>query len=138
MIFVSIFFFSSCSKNEIEMFECIWAFVNVFCIINRYFEYGIQIRCIWLYIGTCLKICLNICSKNVPEVWTILVRNICGDLFGIFGTKWSPYVAEASLGRGITSLKHPSEGCCFEKLELFSLMSMWKLEILENLKVGNS
>ena len=25
-------------------------------------------------------------SKNVPEVWTIFVRNIWGDIFGIFGT----------------------------------------------------
>ena len=34
--------------------------------------------------------------KNVLEVWTIFVRNILGNIFGIWGPKWSPYVAEVS------------------------------------------
>ena len=35
-------------------------------------------------------------KKNDPEVWTIFVRDILGDIFGMFAPKWSSYVAEAS------------------------------------------
>ena len=36
-------------------------------------------------------------SKNVPEMWTILVLMICLIFWGIVGPKWSPYVAEVLL-----------------------------------------
>ena len=39
-------------------------------------------------------------SENVPELWTIFVLTIFFRLFGILGPKWSPYVAEASIGSG--------------------------------------
>ena len=41
--------------------------------------------------------CFRFFSKNVPEVWTVFVRNIWGGFVWDF---WSPYVAEASRGRG--------------------------------------
>ena len=96
-------------SNIFQIFESILAFVGLFCIIDCYFEYRIRIRCIWLYMGTWFKniFCdfLNsfffFFSKNVPEVWTIFVLRMFLICLVIFGPKWSPYVAEASLGKGV-------------------------------------
>ena len=59
---------------------------------------------VWKHFLTCFQK-----IKNVPEVWTTFVLTISFEIFGIFDPKWSPYVAEASFGRGTTSLKHPSK-----------------------------
>ena len=91
-------------STHFSKFRKYFDIVGIFCIINRYFEYRIRIRCIWLYMGTWFKIVFwqlfKTNPKHVPEVWTIFVLTICLRLFGIWGPKWSPYVAEASLGRG--------------------------------------
>ena len=74
-----------------EMFESIlvFSFILYYKLIFR----------IWysdsVSFSVYMKLIKCIFSKNVPEVWTIFVRNI----FGIWGPKWSAYVAEASLGR---------------------------------------
>ena len=76
---------------------------GIFCIINRYFEYRIRIRCIWLYLGTWFKICFYVfwdlfkkCPRSVNSF-----RTKCFWIFwGILDPQWSTYVAEASLGRG--------------------------------------
>ena len=41
---------------------------GVFCIINCYFEYGIRILCIFLYIGRYFKDLFEHFFKHVPEV----------------------------------------------------------------------
>ena len=62
--------------------------LGVFCIINWYFECDIRILCLLLYIWSWKNV---IVWRNVLEVWTVLVRNILGDILGIWGPKWSPY-----------------------------------------------
>ena len=82
--------------------KCILVFFCVFCTINCYFEYGIQICvffCVWEHN---LKILLNSCFKhfqNCPRSVNNFRTNYCLILFEICRPKWSPYVAEASLGR---------------------------------------
>ena len=43
------------------------------------------------------KCFLIIVQKKVPEVWTMLAPRTFLRCVGIFGPKWSPYVAEASI-----------------------------------------
>ena len=50
----------------------------------------------WIFFCICEVEQMWLFEKNVPEVWTIVVRNILGDILGICCPKWSPYVAEAN------------------------------------------
>ena len=66
---------------------------GVFCTRNSYFEYGIRIRCILLYIGTWFKDFVEhvfqTCPRNVNNFHTKSFRGIFG---GILGPKWSPLI----------------------------------------------
>ena len=68
------------------MFRLFWCF----CKGNCNFEYRIRILCIKLYMGTWVIDIFRLQkiekidppkSKQIPEVWTILVRNIWGDIY---------------------------------------------------------
>ena len=57
---------------------------GVFCIVDWYFEYDIRILYLFLYIWSWKMWFFDIFRlKTVPEVWTIFVRDISGDIFGI-------------------------------------------------------
>ena len=74
----SFFFFSSCVRNfSKQMISGIYFWVlGVFCIIYYYFECVYRIRCRFLYIWSYFNDIAQHFSKNVSEVWTILVRNM--------------------------------------------------------------
>ena len=75
---------------------------GLFCIINRYFESRIRIRCIELYMGTWFKHFFDIfrdCfKKRHRSVNSFRTDHFVRDVFG-FGVL-----------NGLTSLKYPSEG----------------------------
>ena len=106
------FHFSNWSRNVRNLFFHVYFdMLGIFCTINCYFEYRIRIMCIFLYMGTYFKyifwhfspfqieFILSPKSNIFAEVWTISVRIMCLRFWGIFSPKWSPYVAETSLGR---------------------------------------
>ena len=71
------------SKSK-TYFGVLGVFVKGIVILNIVFGF-VVLNSIWRhglnYVSTCFR---NI-PKNVPEVWTIFVRNIWGDSFGIVG-----------------------------------------------------
>ena len=90
---------SNCLKHfeNIDLSKVFLSFL-VYFIIYCFFEYWIRILCIFLYMGTYSNDLFQHVSTNkskrFPEVWTIFARNILGNMLGIVGPKWSPYVAE--------------------------------------------
>ena len=82
--------------------------VGVFCIISCYFEYRTRILCIWLYMETWFKCIFEHFFKTFPNKSQKCEQFSYGPFVlrcsGIWGPKWSPYVAEASLGRVIVVL----------------------------------
>ena len=78
-------------SNTLGFFLIFWCIWCIF-IIKLIFCYDIRIMCLFLYIWSWKNV---ICWKDVPEVWTVLVRNTLGCIWGIL-----------VLNGPLTSLKH--------------------------------
>ena len=100
---INLWFVSKCSKmfQNVPKYRKHFGIWRVFCIINCYFEYRTRIRCIWLYMGTWFKsvFCVFLrCFQKMSQKCKKNVLRICLICWRILVPKWSPYVAEASLG----------------------------------------
>ena len=51
--------------------------------------FGFSVFCFSIYMIIFQRYFFRQCPKNVPEVWTILVRTICLRFWGIWGPTWS-------------------------------------------------
>ena len=87
----------------------------LFCTINCYFEYRIQILCIFLYMGTCFKDMFQHLSRTNRKNPRSVNNSRTNYLLGIGGVLNGP----------ITSLKHPSA------------LNMWLHMVLQRRVAGN-
>ena len=75
-------------SNCFDLVSMVVSFFNVcwvFGVLNCYFEYVYRILCIFLYIWSDFEDMFKYFHKNVPEVWTSVVRTFVWDVldFGV-------------------------------------------------------